>query len=104
MGKLTIKNGATLNGAVIAAGRGYDHDPVSGVEGSAADSYVLHGERVTRLPRVVEDVNIHNFRNGDYAALVIQNGGNISFPGRDELFDKFELTAIGFKDILKEIF
>ncbi len=102
MGKLTIENGATLNGAVISAGRGYD--PVSGVEGSAADSYVLHGERVTRLPRVVEDVNIHNFRNGDYAALVIQNGGNISFPGRDELFDKFELTAIGFKDILKEIF
>ena len=102
MGKLTIKNGATLNGAVISAGRGYD--PVSGVEGSAADSYVLHGERVTRLPRVVEDVNIHNFRMVTMQHLVIQNGGNISFPGRDELFDKFELTAIGLKDILKEIF
>ncbi|WP_252891602.1 hypothetical protein [Thermoclostridium stercorarium] len=39
MGKVTVENGATLNGAIIAAGRGYD--PRNKVGGSAAefDSY-----------------------------------------------------------------
>lgn len=102
MGKITIRDGATVNGAIIAAGRGYD--PHTNVEGSAADSY---GEGIPRLPRIVENSNIENFKKWDYAALVFENGGgNVCFLGRDELFDNFteEKDGVKFSEILRGIF
>jgi len=111
MGKVTIKNGATVNGSVIAAGRGYDPD--SKVKGSAADSYYFDHDsdagtppvKMTRLPRTVGNTNISNFESWDYAALVIENG-NIHFPGRTDLFEQFSEVCDGknFRDILEDIF
>lgn len=112
MGKVSIKNGATVNGTIIAAGRGYD--PGSKVKGSAADSFYYDhdGEastpdiKMTRLPRIVENTNISNFKSWDYAALIMQDGGNVHFPGRDALFNKFDEVhgGIEFKEILDDIF
>lgn len=102
MGKVTIENGATINGAIIAAGRGYDS--ASGVQGSAAD---IDDSGNPRLPRIVGTQNVPHFRNWDYAALVFDNGGgNIIFEGREELFEKFteEKNGDKFSEILKEIF
>jgi hypothetical protein len=111
MGKVSISNGATVNGSIIAAGRGYD--PNSKVKGSAADSYYFDHDsdastppvKMTRLPRVVGDTNISNFESWDYAALVIENG-NIHFPGRTNLFGQFNEVYNGknFSDILEDIF
>lgn len=105
MGKVTMKNGATVNGAIIAAGSGYD--PVDKVKGSAAESYGEGEEKEPRLPRIVERTNIDNFRAWDYAALILDNGGgNVCFPGREELFDRFDEVKNGetFSQILKGIF
>jgi len=111
MGKVSISDGATVNGSIIAAGRGYD--PVSKVKGSAADSYYFDHDsdagtplaKIARLPRVVGDTNISNFKSWDYAALVIENG-NIHFPGRTDLFGQFNEVYNGknFGDILEDIF
>jgi hypothetical protein len=111
MGKVSISDGATVNGSIIAAGRGYD--PVSMVKGSAADSYYYDHDgdastppvKMTRLPRVVGDTNISNFESWDYAALVIESG-NIHFPGRSALFAQFDEIYNGrsFGDILEDIF
>jgi len=100
MGKVRIENDATLNGAVIAAGRGYD--PTYKVKGSAAEFY---NDVIPRLPIITGNTNIDNFRNWDYAALVL-NSGNVFFPGRDALFDSFteEKNGRKFSDILREIF
>ncbi|ANW98621.1 hypothetical protein CSTERTH_06020 [Thermoclostridium stercorarium subsp. thermolacticum DSM 2910] len=99
MGKVTVENGATLNGAIIAAGRGYD--PRNKVGGSAAE-FDSYGN--PRLPRIVGNTNVENFRNWDYAAVVL-NSGNVIFPGREELFDRFteEVDGIKFSDILRGI-
>lgn len=111
MGKVSISDGATVNGSIIAAGRGYD--PVSMVKGSAADSYYYDHDgdastppvKMPRLPRVVGDTNISNFESWDYAALVIESG-NIHFPGRSALFAQFDEIYNGrsFGDILEDIF
>jgi len=100
MGKVTIKGNATVNGAVIAAGRGYD--PAGKVAGSAAD---FDDSGVPRLPRIVERTNIENFKNLDYAALILDKG-NVYFPGRDALLDSFreENDGVEFSQILKGIF
>lgn len=94
LGKVVIERYGRVNGAVIAAGKGYD--PVSKVKGSAAE-YDDAGN--PRLPRVVvEEVrddagniianeNINEFKNWKYAALVFENGGSIVYPGRDALLD-----------------
>ena len=84
MGKITIRDGATVNGAIIAAGRGYD--PHTNVEGSAADSY---GEGIPRLPRIVENSNIENFKNGTMQHLFLRMAEGMSVSSRDELFDNF---------------
>lgn len=102
MGKIKISNGATVNGSIIAAGMGYD--PYSYVKGSAAD---FDDDGNPRLPRVVRNTNIRNFENWDYAALILDSGGgNIHFPGRENLFNQFDETIDGanLKDILEDIF
>lgn len=80
LGKVVIEENGVVNGAVIAAGRGYDEN--SGVEGSAA---WIGEDGAPRLPRVVihEDgtSNIDRFENWEYAALIFENGGKIVFPG-----------------------
>ena len=99
MGKVTIKNGAKVSGAIIAAGRGYD--PANKVGESAADFY---NGTVPRLPRIVGDTNISNFKNWDYAALILDSG--MCFSGREALLDSFsEENENGkFSEILKGIF
>jgi len=60
-----------------------------------------------RLPRIVENSNIENFKKWDYAALVFENGGgNVCFLSRDELFDNFteEKDGVKFSEILRGIF
>mgnify|MGYP000847702363 CR=1 FL=1 len=111
MGKVSVRNGATVNGSVIAAGRGYD--PVAMVKGSAADSYDYDHDsdastppvKMTRLPRVVGNTNVSNFESWDYAALVIERG-SIHFPGRSALFALFDeiYNGISFGDLLEDIF
>lgn len=100
MGKVIIRNGAKVNGTVIAAGKGYD--PVRMVGGSAAEFY---NDDESRIPRIVGDTNINNFKNWDYAAIILDNG-SIYFPGRDALLENFneENEDVVFSDILKEIF
>jgi len=100
MGKITVQNGATVNGAIIAAGKGYD--PVNRVAGSAAE---FDNSGDPRLPRIAGSTNIDNFRNWDYAALILE-GGNVFFPGRENLLDSFteEKDGVQFSEILKEIF
>ena len=83
-GKVVIEKDGKVNGAVIAAGRGYD--PTDKVKGSAADN---DDNDNPRLPKVVINENVDSFKNWEYVALVFENGGSIVFPGRNEL-----LTAI----------
>lgn len=94
-GKVEMKNGAKVNGAIIAAGQGYEeqNQNPSGVEyykGSAAEA--------GRTPIIKADgSNLYNLDNGDYAAILCTGNRNeINFPdidgktGRDEIIDKFK--------------
>jgi len=111
MGRVSVRNGATVNGSIIAAGRGYD--PVSKVKGSAAGSYDYDHDgdagtptiKMARLPRIAGNTNVINFESWDYAALIIERG-NIHFPGRSALFAQFDEVYNGrsFGDILEDIF
>ena len=101
-GKVVIKQGGEINGAVLAAGRGYD--PTTKVGGSAAEFYQKTvGSQtidIPRLPKVVLSENEGTFKNWEYAALVFENGGKIKFPGRDELLLKIDTdTKIDLKDV-----
>lgn len=87
-GKVVIEKDGMVNGAVIAAGRGYD--PSAAVKGSAADVYLdSNNITQTRLPKFdvtdSPDANRAKFNNWNYAALVFENGGQITFPGRIDL-------------------
>ena len=93
MGKVILEQGAEVHGAIIAAGRGFDDDDEgTGVKGSAAD---VDGDK-TRLPRVVigespGDLDtVSNFTNWDYAAIEINNGGDIYYPGGEPLLSKLK--------------
>jgi len=91
LGKVVIERGGKVNGAVIAAGRGYDPD--AKVMGSAAENDAAGNPR---LPRVViggENDNVNEFKNWEYAALVFENGGSIVFPGREELLDAIKTST-----------
>lgn len=89
LGKVIVEKDASVNGAIIAAGRGFDDDDSGdGLEGSAADMY--DGTK-TRLPRVVignspTDLDtVSNFTSWKYAAIEIENGGDIYYPGNTTL-------------------
>lgn len=102
-GKVILKNGAVVNGAIIAAGKGYVNDPSAGyIGGSAADTEIIDGiPMMTHIPQIKEygsssDTNIDSLNNGGYAALYC-TGTNvkINFPdpdpetGRKMLLDAF---------------
>lgn len=103
-GKVILKEGSRVNGAIIAAGRGYDDSSVNGyVNGSAAETGIVDGKTVmTRVPRIKEygssgNTNIAALDNGSYAAVYCSGAGvDIHFPhpdpdtGRKMLLDKFK--------------
>ena len=103
LGKVVIEGDGVVNGAVIAAGRGFDPSVANYVRGSAAE---YNSDGSPRLPRVfIEDGsnNINTFKSWEYAALVFENGGSIVFPGRDELLSIIE-GQDNFNYILFDIF
>ena len=95
-GKVVIKENGKVNGAVIAAGRGYDS--VTKVGGSAAEYYIdpSDGAKKPRLPKVIIDPIVGNsdtFKNWDYAALVFENGGSILFSNREALLEDIKTST-----------
>ncbi len=87
LGKVIIERDGTVNGAIIAAGRGFHHEG-TGVQDSSADVY---DDGKNRLPRVVVGESpsafstVDNFLQWKYAAVEIENGGSIIYPGNTEL-------------------
>lgn len=102
-GRVALKNGAVVNGAIVAAGKGYSDDPSADyIGGSAADVETVDGiSMMTRIPQIKEygsssDTNIASLNNGGYAALYCTGTGvKINFPdpdpetGRKMLLDGF---------------
>lgn len=98
LGRVEIAGGGVVNGAILAAGRGYE--PVHLVGGSAA-GYHEEGSggaavKAPNIPVVKEDgSNRGRFENGDYAGVVFdgsQGAGTdarVVFPGREPLLQKF---------------
>lgn len=100
MGRVEIADGGAVNGAILAAGRGYD--PAGPVAGSAA-GYHEEGSggaavNVPNIPVVKEDgSNRGRFENGDYAGVIFDGsqgagagtGARVVFPGREPLLQKF---------------
>lgn len=86
-GQVIVSTGGKVNGAILAAGKGYDES--GALVGSSAD-----GDN--RLPRVKLDnpISIQNFKNFRHAGVVFQSGGSVEFPGRDPLLDKFDNQGI----------
>jgi hypothetical protein len=86
-GQVIVSTGGKVNGAILAAGKGYDES--GALVGSSAD-----GDN--RLPRVKLDnpISIQNFKNFRHAGVVFQSGGSVEFPGRDALLDKFDNQGI----------
>lgn len=107
-GKVILKDGAKVNGAIVAAGKGYDAD--IGVKGSAAET--VDNTLMVRAPRIKRDgSNEDNLKNGDYAAVYCADGNvAISFPdpdpeiGRSMLLDKFLYQDIDHPIDLYNIF
>ena len=95
-GKVVIKGNGKVNGAVIAAGKGYD--PGTKVGGSAAGYYIdpSDGAKKPRLPKVIIDPAVGNtdtFKNWEYAALVFENGGSIVFSNREALLTDIKTST-----------
>lgn len=92
LGKVVVERNGEVNGAIIAAGKGFK-DSGNGVEQSAAD---VDDSGNARLPRVViadnptDFSNISAFTSWQYAALEIENGGNVYFPGSENLLKKLK--------------
>lgn len=83
MGRVVLKNGAKVNGAVIAAGRGFDAGSTGYVSGSAADVGTVDGvETAVRAPMVMEHgENQTALDSGAYAAVYCPEGSAaVSFP------------------------
>ena len=110
-GKVILKNGAVVNGAIVAAGKGYDS--VNGVEGSAAETSEIGGvPMMIRAPRIKEDgSNIGVLDSGGYAAVYCTSGDvAIHFPdpdpdlGRTMLLDEFKNQDASYPIDLYNIF
>lgn len=93
-GKVIVGKDGEVNGAIIAAGRGFDdHD---GLKGSAADIYYEGSEKKTRLPRVYIPENVGDldtrdeFNSWEYAAVEIENGGDIRFDSAHALLTRLK--------------
>ena len=86
-GQVIVRTGGQVNGAILAAGKGYDES--GALVGSSADGS-------DRLPRVKLDSpdSIDNFNNFRHAGVVFESGGSVVFPGRDHLLDKFKDQGI----------
>lgn len=116
VGKVVLKKGASVNGAIIAAGRGYtDASSKDYVSGSAADGN-------DSLPRVndfkpddLAQSNYRFFQAGNYNAVEFQGDGSvaadgsspasdnvavISFPGNKVLYGALRSHGIDLSDIL----
>jgi len=100
-GKVVLGNNAIVNGAIIAAGRGYDPDSSKGyIDGSACE-LDASGTFAARTPRVeIDGSNLEVLDNGGYSAVYCSGGFvNVSFPlqegnyipdsGREFLLVKF---------------
>lgn len=115
LGKVVVENGATVTGAILAAGEGFDSDsPYQ--SGSSVD----RGVSGTRLPRITFDEhgtpkNASVFESWGYAALELAGGVSeegdpipttIDFSSRDELLDRFRQDTEGILlyDYLDAIF
>lgn len=92
-GRVILKNGAEVNGAIVAAGRGCNE--TGGVIGSAAE--IGSGNIMPRVPRIKENgSNQNELKNGSYAAVYCAGSDiKINFPdpepetGRQQLLDRF---------------
>lgn len=99
MGRVIVRTGADINGAIVAAGRGFTNSG-SYVAGSAADS-----DTGDSIPRVMEHgENLQQLNDGEYAAVIIEGSNNteqaqITFPGRDALVQAFEKLGIDLNSI-----
>lgn len=97
LGRVEVDKGMTINGAIIAAGRGMDPaDSTTGtLDGSAAmKKEVAPGDKRPRLPQILTDgSNQGVFENGGYAGIIIgksgDGGATIYFPGRTNLLNSF---------------
>lgn len=86
-GRVVLTGSATVNGAIIAAGRGYDPNGLY-IAGSAADVVEEEDEGgetrsvAYRAPRVISDIdNLGVLDSGGYAAVYCQGGDvRINFP------------------------
>ncbi len=103
-GRVILKNGAKVNGAIIAAGRGYDPDSSNGyISGSAAKTEVIGGAAfATGAPTIKEDgSNLYVLDGGGYAGVYCRGGAAaVNFPyegsllspeeGREWLLEQFK--------------
>jgi len=113
-GKVILKNGAIVNGAIVAAGEGFDNDGANNyVNGSAAEVVDVGGvPLMTRVPRIKRDgSNLSVMDSGGYAAVYCTGGNvDIHFPdpdpdiGRTMLLDKFKNQDSSYSIDLYNIF
>ncbi|MCX8130003.1 MAG: pilus assembly PilX N-terminal domain-containing protein [Clostridia bacterium] len=89
MGRVLVRGGASIDGAIIASGRGYVNGSFNG---SAAENIGTMPDIECRIPKISEDgTGINLMDNGDLAGICFEGSGtaSVSFPGRVALFNRF---------------
>ncbi len=110
-GCVKVSPGATVNGSIIAAGRGCKLDPVNKtwtLDGSSSDYDDITTLNPTRLPIVTDydrndpsQSNVGELDAGNYAGVRFEPGGSstVTFTNRTDLMTNMDASGIHVRDI-----
>lgn len=106
MGKVILREGADVRGAILAAGKGFTPDSSRNYvlnDMSSADQEVdaFTGKITNYMPQILENgENLSKLDNGSYAGVYFVGTGTgdtarVTFPGRDNLLEIFKEQGMG---------